>query len=34
MADGHQLWIELDITRPMQRIPLDRVARAEAQLVC
>jgi hypothetical protein len=34
MADGRQLWIELDITRPMQRIPLDRVARAEAQLVC
>lgn len=33
-VDGRQLWLELDITRPMQNIPLDRVVRAEAHLVC
>lgn len=31
---GRQLWMELDVTRPMQAIPLNRVARAEAELVC
>jgi hypothetical protein len=31
---GRQVWIEFDVTRPMQDIPLERIARAEATLVC
>lgn len=29
-----QLWIEFDVTRPMQQIPLDRIARANAVPIC
>lgn len=33
-ATGRQLWIEFDVTRPMQSIPLDRIARSAATVVC
>jgi hypothetical protein len=31
---GRQVWIEFDVTRPMQSIPLNRIARSAATLVC
>lgn len=31
---GRQVWIELDTTRPMQRIPMQRLARRRAFPVC
>lgn len=31
---GRQVWIELDTTRPMQRIPMDRIRRAKPFPVC
>lgn len=33
-ANGRQVWIEFDVTRPMQVIPVERIARAEAVIVC
>lgn len=31
---GRQVWIEMDVTRPMQDIPLSRIARQAATVVC